>query len=91
MELSIIDYYEIDILHCKSDHMWRVSLLYVLEFVWSSKVWVKLYLYIYFFYQHIRMISEGSCDTKDWNNDAENSALHQGINYNLKHNHNSIM
>jgi len=25
--------------------------------------------------QHIRMISEGSCDTKDWSNDAENSAL----------------
>ncbi len=22
------------------------------------------------------MISEGSCDTKDWNNDAENLALH---------------
>ncbi len=21
------------------------------------------------------MISEGSCDTEDWNNDAENSAL----------------
>ncbi len=26
--------------------------------------------------QHIRMICEGSCDTEDWNNDAENSALH---------------
>jgi len=26
---------------------------------------------------HIRMISEGSCDTEDWSNDAENSALHQ--------------
>jgi len=23
--------------------------------------------------QHIRMISEGSCDTEDWSNDAENS------------------
>ncbi len=23
----------------------------------------------------IRMISEGSCDTEDWSNDAENSAL----------------
>ncbi len=22
--------------------------------------------------QHIRMISEGSCDTEDWNNDAKN-------------------
>jgi len=26
--------------------------------------------------QHIRVISEGSCDTEDWSNDAENSALH---------------
>jgi len=25
--------------------------------------------------QHIRMISEGSCDTEDWSNDAEYSAL----------------
>jgi len=23
------------------------------------------------------MISEGSCDTEDWSNDAENSDLHQ--------------
>ncbi len=23
------------------------------------------------------MISEASCDTEDWSNDAENSALHQ--------------
>ncbi len=25
--------------------------------------------------QYIKMISEGSCDTEDWSNDAENSAL----------------
>ncbi len=25
--------------------------------------------------QHIRMISEESCDTEDWSNDAENSAM----------------
>jgi len=25
---------------------------------------------------HIWMISEGSCDTEDWSNDAENSAWH---------------
>ncbi len=31
--------------------------------------------------QHIRMISEGSCDTEDWSNDAENSALIIEINY----------
>ncbi len=35
--------------------------------------------------QHIRMISEGSCDTEDWSNDAENSALITGINYILKY------
>ncbi len=27
------------------------------------------------------MISEGSCDTEDWSNDAENSALIIEINY----------
>ncbi len=27
--------------------------------------------------QHIKMISEGSCDTEDWRNDAEKSALLQ--------------
>ncbi len=26
--------------------------------------------------QNIRLISEGSCDTEDWSNDAENSALY---------------
>ncbi len=26
-------------------------------------------------HQHINMISEGSCDTEDWSNDTENSAL----------------
>ena len=37
--------------------------------------------------QHIRMISEGSCDTEDWSNDAENSALITGINYTLLYIH----
>jgi len=30
---------------------------------------------------HIRVISEGSCDAEDWSNDEENS----GINYILKY------
>ncbi len=30
------------------------------------------------------MISEGSCDTEDWSNEAEYSALITGINYILK-------
>ncbi len=35
--------------------------------------------------QHIRMISEGSCDTEDLINDAENSALITEINFILKY------
>ncbi len=31
------------------------------------------------------MLSEGSCDTEDWSNDAENSALNIEINYILKY------
>jgi len=31
------------------------------------------------------LISEGSCDTEDWRNDAEISALITGINYMLKY------
>ncbi len=31
------------------------------------------------------MISEGSCDTEDWSNDAGNSDLITGINYILKY------
>jgi len=33
------------------------------------------------------MISEGSCDTHDWSNDAENLALITGINYTLVYIH----
>jgi len=36
---------------------------------------------------YIRVISEGSCDTEDWSNDAENSALITGINYILPYIH----
>ncbi len=33
------------------------------------------------------MISAGSCDTEDWSNDAENSALITEINYILQYIH----
>ncbi len=33
--------------------------------------------------QFIRMISEGSCDTEDWSNDAENSSLRQKLFHNI--------
>ncbi len=36
---------------------------------------------------HIRMISEGSCDTEDWSNDAENTALITEINLILQYIH----
>ncbi len=35
--------------------------------------------------QHIKMISEGSCESEDWSNDVENAALLSGINNILKH------
>ncbi len=37
--------------------------------------------------QHIRMILEWfwSCDTEDWSNDAENTALITGLNYILEY------
>ncbi len=35
--------------------------------------------------RYIRIISEVSCDTEDWSNDAENSALITEINYILKY------
>jgi len=38
-----------------------------------------------FLEDHIRVISEGSCDTEDWSNDAENSALITGINHIFKY------
>ncbi len=41
-----------------------VQLTPITGFVVQGHIWV-----------HIRMISEGSCDTEDWSNDAENSAL----------------
>jgi len=34
-----------------------------------------------FLEHHIIIISVGSCDTKDWSNDAVTSALITGINY----------
>ncbi len=35
--------------------------------------------------QYIRVISEGSCDTEDWSNDAKKSALITEINDILKY------
>ncbi len=39
--------------------------------------WAAIITYDWAANQDIRMISEGSCDTEDWSNDAENSAFHQ--------------
>ncbi len=37
------------------------------------------------------MISEGSCDTEDWSNDAENSALITETIYILKHSYRKLI
>ncbi len=34
--------------------------------------------------QYIRMISEGSCDTEDWRNDADNSEIYVFLNVHLE-------
>ncbi len=34
--------------------------------------------------QHIIIISEGSCDTEDWSNDAENVVLHRRNKFNFR-------
>jgi len=43
--------------------------------MYNNQKWIRI----------IRMISEGSCDTEDWSNDAENSAFITGIHYILKY------
>ncbi len=43
----------------------------------SIMVFTKIWNVSWTLNQHLRKISEGSCDTEDWSNDAENSALQQ--------------
>jgi len=50
----------------------------LLAALFSTLIIIKMFL------GHIRMISEGSFDTEDWRNDAENSSLTTRINYFLK-------
>ena len=68
----------------------------LLNFLFIKESWKKNIVHKYFVQlytinvswaadHHIRMISEGSCDTEDWSNDAENSALITGINYFIKY------
>jgi len=47
---------------------------------WMWPIWHWPIEWFYGLGLHVRMISEGSCDTEDWSNDAENSALITGIN-----------
>ncbi len=57
-------------------------MLFFVSFYWSNnqknnyhRVKIIKQHNSFIIYQHIRMISEGSCDTEDWSNDAENSVL----------------
>ncbi len=42
---------------------------------------------------HIRIISEGSCDTEDWRNDAENTAAHHRnkLQFNIYYNRKQLL
>ncbi len=42
------------------------------SFLKNIKPFSTLIIYQMFLERHNRMISEGSCDTEDWSNDAEN-------------------
>jgi len=52
----------------------------------SAEIWSSTTVFnidnnhnVYWAANHIRVISEGSCDTEDWSNDDENSDLITGI------------
>ncbi len=67
-------------------HPWWIKVFYSQIFngnvslftlkIWSSTTFIIIRNVSWAAYQHIRMISEESCDTEDWSNDAEYSALH---------------
>ncbi len=49
----------------------------ILNFLFMKKSWKKVVPQNYKAAQlHIRVISEGSCDTEDWSNDTEKFDLH---------------
>ncbi len=53
----------------------------------KKKKYIYIYIYVYISWapnQHIGMNSERLCDTEDWCNDAENSALHHRNNLHFK-------
>ncbi len=52
------------------EHISLLVILCIIVYVTNKKIFI-------FLNQHIIMISEGSCATEDWSNDAENSALLQ--------------
>ncbi len=72
----------------------KVLLLFLLNFVYIPEkmyhLFHKKYEAVQLFStlliiinQQIRMISEGLCDSEDWSNDADNSALHHRNNLHL--------
>ncbi len=80
---------------CKNFYLFQINgVLFNFLFIKTVSHFYKKYQAAYLFStwliirnvskQHIQIISEGSCDTEDWSNVAENSALITGINYILK-------
>ncbi len=70
----ILSVYQNILIKGVSTKIWSITTVFNIDntFSWAA-------------HQHIIMISEGSCDTEDWNNDAKNSDLITEINYILKH------
>ncbi len=69
----------------------QVCLLYIYIYTSNLKFWSVRFFYKnrnlknkIMFLERIRMIPEGSCDTEDWSNDAENTALHHRNKLHLK-------
>ncbi len=64
-----------------SKESWKIKCIMVSTKIWSSTTVFNIANTQRFLEQHIRMISEESCDIEDWSNDAEHSALIKEINY----------
>ncbi len=54
---------------------------------WAAQLFLTLKMFLEQQISILEMISEGSCDSEDWSNDAENSALITAINYSLTDSH----
>jgi len=48
----------------------------MINYIFKNSFYFEEMLFFLVSNQHIKIFSEGSCDTENWSTDAENSALH---------------